>query len=114
MIITYAIMAVIATALLIGYTAFVRKKEPWLFLLFVCVSIVNIGYFLLSVSKTLEFAIIANDIAYFGSVFLSMCMLLAIRFFCVDYLLTTSCDRIRAFVMRIRYSRGAWRCHPQE
>lgn len=82
MIITYAIMAVIATALLIGYTAFVRKKEPWLFLLFVCVSIVNIGYFLLSVSKTLEFAIIANDIAYFGSVFLSMCMLLAIIRLC--------------------------------
>lgn len=75
-------MAVIATALLIGYTAFVRKKEPWLFLLFVCVSIVNIGYFLLSVSKTLEFAIIANDIAYFGSVFLSMCMLLAIIRLC--------------------------------
>ena len=82
MIITYAIMAVIATALLIGYTAFVRKKDPWLFLLFVCVSIVNIGYFLLSVSKTLEFAIIANGIAYFGSVFLSMCMLLAIIRLC--------------------------------
>ncbi len=82
MIITYAIMAVIATALLIGYMALVRKKEPWLFLLFVCVSIVNIGYFLLSVSKTLEFAIIANDIAYFGSVFLSMCMLLAIIRLC--------------------------------
>jgi len=80
--ITYAIMAVIATALLIGYAAFVRKKEPWLFLLSVCVSIVNIGYFLLSVSKTLEFAIIANDIAYFGSVFLSMCMLLAIIRLC--------------------------------
>ena len=75
-------MAVIATALLIGYTAFARKKEPWLFLLFVCVSIVNIGYFLLSVSKTLEFAIIANDIAYFGSVFLSMCMLLSIIRLC--------------------------------
>lgn len=45
-------------------------------------SIVNIGYFLLSVSKTLEFAIIANDIAYFGSVFLAMCMLLAIIRLC--------------------------------
>ena len=82
MIITYAIMAVIATALLIGYVALVRKKEPWLLLLYVCVSVVNIGYFLLSISNTVTFAIIANDIAYFGSVFLSMSMLLTIVRLC--------------------------------
>ena len=82
MIITYAIMAVIATILLIGYLALVRKKEPWLLLLYVCVTIVNVGYFLLSISKTVEFAIFANDIAYFGSVFLSMSMLLTIIRLC--------------------------------
>ena len=60
MIITYAIMALIATILLIGYCALVRKKEPWLLLLYVCVTIVNTGYFLLSISKTVEFAVFAN------------------------------------------------------
>ena len=82
MIITYAIMAVIATVLMIGYIALVRKKEPWLLLLYICVTVVNVGYFLLSVSNTVTFAIIANDIAYFGSVFLSMSMLLTIIRLC--------------------------------
>ena len=82
MIITYAIMAIIATILLVGYFALVRKKEPWLLLLYVCVTIVNGGYFLLSISKTVEFAIFANDVAYFGSVFLSMSMLLTITKLC--------------------------------
>ena len=82
MIITYAIMAIIATILLIGYIALVRKKEPWLLLLYVCVTIVNVGYFMLSLSSTVEFAIIANDIAYLGSVFLSTSMLLTIIKLC--------------------------------
>jgi DNA-binding CsgD family transcriptional regulator len=82
MIITYAIMAIIATVLLIGYCALVRKKEPWLLLLYVCVTIVNVGYFLLSISKTIEFAIFANDVAYLGSIFLSMSMLLTIVKLC--------------------------------
>ena len=82
MITTYAIMAIIATVLLIGYCALVRKKEPWLLLLYVCVTIVNVGYFLLSISKTIEFAIFANDVAYLGSIFLSMSMLLTIIKLC--------------------------------
>ena len=82
LIITYAIMAIIATVLLIGYCALVRKKEPRLLLLYICVTVVNEGYFLLSVSKTVEFAIFANDVAYFGSVFLSMSMLLTIVKLC--------------------------------
>ena len=82
MITTYAIMAIIATILLICYFSLVHKKEPWLLLLYSCVAVVNIGYFLLSVSKTLAFAIFANDVAYFGSVFLSMSMLLTIVKLC--------------------------------
>ena len=82
MIITYAIMAIIATILLVGYFVLVRKKEPWLLLLYICVTIVNVGYFLLSTAKTVEFAIFANDVAYFGSVFLSMSMLLTITKLC--------------------------------
>ena len=82
MTVTYAIMAIVATILLIGYIALVRKKEPWLLLLYVCVTIVNVGYFLLSISKTVEFAIFANDVAYLGSVFLSTSMLLTIIKLC--------------------------------
>ncbi len=82
MIVTYAIMAIIATVLLIGYCALVRKKSSWLLLLYICVTVVNVGYFLLSLSKSLEFAVFANDVAYFGSVFLSMSMLLTIIKLC--------------------------------
>ena len=82
MVMTYAIMAVIATVLLLGYCVLVRKKEPWLLLLYVCVTVVNGGYFLLSISKNVEFAIFANDVVYLGSVFLSLSMLLTIVRLC--------------------------------
>lgn len=82
MIFTYAITVAIAIILLIGYCALVHKKEPWLLLLYICVAIVNSGYFLLSISKTLEFAIFANNLAYFGSVFLTVSMLLTIVRLC--------------------------------
>ena len=80
--ITYAVMALVAAVLLIGYLVVVRQKEPWLLLLYVCVTVVNAGYFLLSVSKSLGFAVFANDLAYLGSVFLSMSMLLTIVRLC--------------------------------
>ena len=82
LIITYAIMAIIAVILLVGYVVLVRKKEPWLLLLYICVTVVNVGYFLLSASRTVELAIVANDIAYLGSVFLSTSMLLTIINLC--------------------------------
>lgn len=82
MITTYAIMAVIATVLLVGYCALLRNKNSWLLLLYICVTVVNVGYLLLALSKNLEFAIFANDIVYLGSVFLSMSMLLTIVRLC--------------------------------
>jgi DNA-binding CsgD family transcriptional regulator len=75
-------MAIMATILLIGYIMLVRQKEPWLLLLYICVTVVNVGYFLLSASKTVGFALFANDLAYLGSVFLSMSMLLTIVKLC--------------------------------
>lgn len=80
--IPYAIMAIISIVLLIGCIALIRKKEPWLFLLYICITVVNIGYFLISIASAVQFAIIANDIAYLGSVFLSMSMLLTIVRLC--------------------------------
>ncbi len=80
--IVYAVLAVLALALLVGHSLLAGKKEPWLLLLYICITIVNVGYFLLSISKNVTFAIVANDIVYFGSVFLSMCMFLTIAGLC--------------------------------
>ena len=46
------------------------------------VFVVNAGYFLLSVSKTVEGALAANRISYFGSVFLPLGMLMTIIKLC--------------------------------
>jgi len=77
---------IFAMALLISplYFVFVSKKqsEPWLFILFVCVAIVNLGYLLIAVSKTVEFALFANKIAYLGQVFIPLCMFRLISKLC--------------------------------
>lgn len=76
--IIYIITAVLALLLLFGYLLFEKKKDAWLVWLFSCVSVVNVGYFLLSVSKNLEWALMANRISYLGSVFLPLAMLVII------------------------------------
>lgn len=82
MTVAYGIMAAVAVVLWIGYLTLVRQKQPWFMLLFACVSVVNIGYFLLSLSQTVEFALFANKIAYLGSAFLSLCMWVIIAQLC--------------------------------
>ena len=82
MAIEYGITLAFAIGLLVAYLLMVKKKELWLTMLFVCVTVVNFGYLLLSLAKTVEFAILANDVAYLGSVFLCMCMLLTIVKLC--------------------------------
>ncbi|MBQ7757696.1 LuxR C-terminal-related transcriptional regulator [Anaerotignum sp.] len=72
----YGVIAGISLLLLIGYGALVKKKVLWLLLLFTSVFLANAGYFSLSISKTLEEALLANRIAYLGSVFLPFFMLM--------------------------------------
>ena len=101
MVIEYGITLFLSLCLMIAYFVLVKKKEFWLGLLFVCVAVVNFGYLLLSLAKTLEFAIFANDIAYLGSVFLSVCMLLTIVKLCgfdIKRWMTISCISV-AFLM---------------
>ena len=66
------------------YFAHIRKKqdEPWLLVLFLCVCVVTFGYFLVSLSKTVEFALWANKITYLGQVFVPMCMFMIISKLC--------------------------------
>ena len=82
MTIGYIISLIFAVGLLIAYLTMVKSKEFWMTMLYVCVTVVNLGYTLLSSAKTLEFALLGNDVAYFGSVFLSMCMFLTIVRLC--------------------------------
>ena len=74
----YGVTALISLLLLIGYVIFIKKKELWFSLLFISVFVVNTGYFALSVSKTLEGALIANRISYLGSAFFPLSMLMTI------------------------------------
>ena len=82
MTIEYLISFLASIGLLIAYSLMVKNKEFWLTMLYCCVPVVNLGYTLISVAKTVEFAIFANDVAYLGSVFLSMCMFLTIIRIC--------------------------------
>ena len=82
MTIGYGITLALAIGLLIAYLVMVKNKEIWLTMLYICVTVVNLGYLLLSMANTVEFAIFGNDVAYLGSVFLSMCMLLTIVRLC--------------------------------
>ena len=78
----YAICLIAAVGLLIAYSVMVKTKEFWLTMLHVCVSVVNLGYLIMSLANTVEFAVFGNDVAYLGSVFLSMCMFLTIVRLC--------------------------------
>ena len=80
--IVYGVTMAISVMMLIGYLSLIRKKDIWLLAVFVAVTVVNVGYFMLSLSKSVEFALVANKIAYFGQVFLPMLILLTIFDIC--------------------------------
>ena len=90
MIIGYLASLILSFGLLIAYAVLVKNKEFWMTMLFCCVPVVNLGYLLLSFSKTVAFAIFGNDVAYLGSVFLSMCMFLTVLRLC-GFLITRRC-----------------------
>ena len=59
-----------------------KKRDIWLLLVFVSVSLCNLGYFMISVSPNLSSALNSNRIAYLGSVFLPFFMLMMVLRFC--------------------------------
>ena len=72
-------VAMAVSLLMIGIYYYVdRKHDKWLLLLFVSVAVCDFGYFLLSLSKTLDAALWANRIAYLGNVFLPFSLLMMI------------------------------------
>ncbi len=80
MTIAYSIIFALSLLMPVGYYTYVRKaqSEPWLLILNVSVCIVNLGYLLLSFSKTVEFALFANKVAYLGQVFVPLSMFMII------------------------------------
>ena len=76
--IIYGLIALLSLLLASGYLVLVREKENWLIWLYFSAFIANLGYFALSVSKALEEALLANRLGYLGSVFLPLCMLMAL------------------------------------
>lgn len=73
--IAYGATAVLALALLITSGVVCKKNKLFLFL-FSAIFVVNTGYYGLSVARDLQWALMANRVAYFGSAFLPMAMLL--------------------------------------
>lgn len=76
--IIYIAAAICSLILLIIYSICIKKKNTWFWVLFSCVCVVNVGYFALSISKTLGSALMANRVAYLGSVFLPVAMLMIV------------------------------------
>ena len=78
----YGSDTVLALLLACGYCALVKKKEMYLVWLHFSVFVANVGYFALSISKTVEEALLANRLAYLGCVFLPLFMLMTIMKVC--------------------------------
>lgn len=78
----YGVITLIALCMIGVYFVMVKKRELWFILLYIAIFVVNLGYLALSVSRTLEEALLANRIAYLGSVFLPLCMLMIIMSTC--------------------------------
>lgn len=107
--IIYGVIAVISLLLAIAYCVFIRKKEIWLVWLYFSVFIANLGYFALSISKTLEEALLANRIAYLGCVFLPLFMLVIIGKACnvpLSKIATVACVTMSSVVFLIAASPG--------
>lgn len=82
MAIFYGVACLFSIVLLIIYFFVDKKREKWLMLLFISILICNSGYFMLSLSRSVTFALVCNSIAYIGNVFLPFFMLMLILEVC--------------------------------
>ena len=74
----YGATALLSLVLLAGCCRLVGREKVWFVVLFSSVPVVNIGYTVLSLSTGLSMALWANRLAYLGSVFLPLAMLMII------------------------------------
>lgn len=78
----YFVIAAVSLLLFVGYCVLEKQKDRKFLLLYGAVFAVNFGYFLLSVSPNLGFALWANRISYFGAAYSVLLMLLIIADVC--------------------------------
>ena len=78
--IAYGVLFLLSLILLVWYWRFGQRKsnEVWLGVLYFSICVVDFGYFLLSLSQNVTFALFANKVAYLGQVFVPLCMFLLI------------------------------------
>ncbi len=82
MAIVYGVLALLSILLLVGYLLMEKKREKPFMALFSCVALVNSGYFLQSVSRTLSCAMLANRISYLGAAYSILLILLIVLDVC--------------------------------
>lgn len=78
----YGILALLSLGLAVGYYVMEKQPERKFMGLYICVFLTNAGYYLLSISKTLTFALWANRISYFGAAFAVLTMVLIVMDAC--------------------------------
>ncbi|MBQ7326778.1 MAG: hypothetical protein IJW93_04815 [Clostridia bacterium] len=79
----YCVIFAISLIIPVGYFLIAKnRRDIWLFLLDIGICVVNLGYLILSASKTVELALFANKLAYFGQVVVIMSMFLIIARLC--------------------------------
>ena len=82
----YGVISIVALALVGVCIAVDKKRDIYLLCMFISVFVCNLGYFLISVSKTVEFALNANRIAYLGQVFLPFFLFMMLMGICkIEY-----------------------------
>lgn len=74
----YGITFAVSLLMLGAYFLVDRKRDIWLFLFFLFVTICNAGYLGLSLSRSLKAALICNSISYLGNVFLPFFVLMMV------------------------------------
>ncbi len=80
--VAYGIITIISLCMVGACVLADKKRDVWLLLVFVSVSLCNLGYFMTSISKDLADVLNSNRIAYLGSVFLPFFLLMMVLRFC--------------------------------
>lgn len=82
MIVLYGVTCAVSFMLIVAYCGLFIKKDVWFLMTFIAVFICNTGYLGVAASRTVEEALLANRIAYLGSVFLPFFLLMTIMRVC--------------------------------
>lgn len=72
----YGVACLLSLILLGVYFIVDKKRNKYLLGVFIAVSVCNVGYFILSLSKNLPLALVGNAVAYIANIFLPFFMLM--------------------------------------